>query len=152
MSDIRNSAINFEATKVAITQDRNGFILKLSVHPNDVPEELLRSWVGSRYVVAMVEVADDGQPKQSEKKIGINRAVQSAAMLCQEEKFWKYLGEVAGVTPRNEEEARGVLLHMLDIGSRKDLATNEKAKEAFDGMRGEFQEWLRTGGTIFRDT
>ena len=35
MNEIRNAAMNFEAVKVSMSQDRNGIILRLNVHPND---------------------------------------------------------------------------------------------------------------------
>ena len=42
------ATVNFEAVKIAMRQDKNGYVLTLSVHPDDVPESLLRNWVGSR--------------------------------------------------------------------------------------------------------
>ena len=43
--------INFEAVKTSMMQDKNGTNIKLTIHPNDVPEQLHKDWVGSRYVV-----------------------------------------------------------------------------------------------------
>ena len=56
--------INFEAVKTSMMQDKNGTNIKLTIHPNDVPERLHKDWVGSRYVVAMVKVNDDGTPEE----------------------------------------------------------------------------------------
>ena len=56
--------INFEAVKTSMIQDKNGTNIKLTIHPNDVPEQLHKDWVGSRYVVAMVKVNDDGTPEE----------------------------------------------------------------------------------------
>jgi|TARA_R110000744_G_C19115137_1_gene535278 hypothetical protein len=56
--------INFEAVKTSMMQDKNGTNIKLTIHPNDVPEQLHKDWVGSRYVVAMVKVNDDGTPEE----------------------------------------------------------------------------------------
>ncbi len=47
-------ALQFEARKVALKQDRTGFILTLSLHPDEVPEEILRDFVGARYACAVV--------------------------------------------------------------------------------------------------
>ena len=52
-------AMQFECRKVALKQDRSGFVLTLSIHPDEIPEELLRDFVGSRYGVAMVRIQDD---------------------------------------------------------------------------------------------
>ena len=53
------SALSFEAVKVRITQNKQGIYLVLNIHPSDVPEELLRSWVGQRYFCAMVGIEDE---------------------------------------------------------------------------------------------
>ena len=87
MSLPSDNAINFEAVKLSVTQDKNGYVLKLSIHPNDVPETLLRDWVGARYVVAMVRTADDGSivPDPSAEKA--RKAVSMAALLCANQEF-----------------------------------------------------------------
>ncbi len=59
---IRHAAMNFEAVKVSMSQDKNGITLRLSVHPNDCPKELHTDWVGTRYMVAMVRLQDDDTP------------------------------------------------------------------------------------------
>jgi len=59
---IKDIAMNFEAVKVSMSQDKNGIILRLNVHPNDCPKELHTDWVGTRYVVAMVKLQDDDTP------------------------------------------------------------------------------------------
>jgi transposase len=43
--------LQFEGVKVALKQDKTGYVLNLSMHPDDVPEELLRDFVGARYQV-----------------------------------------------------------------------------------------------------
>jgi hypothetical protein len=37
-------ALQFEARKVAMKQDRTGFVLTLSIHPDDLPDELIRDF------------------------------------------------------------------------------------------------------------
>lgn len=54
--------ISFEAVKTSMMQDKNGTNIKLTIHPNDVPPELHKDWVGSRYMVVMVKVNEDGTP------------------------------------------------------------------------------------------
>ena len=55
-------ALQFEARKVALKQDRTGFILTLALHPDEVPEEILRDFVGARYACAVVRIQDDESP------------------------------------------------------------------------------------------
>jgi len=51
-------ALQFEARKVALKQDRTGYVLTISIHPDEIPEELLRDFVGSRYGCALVRIQD----------------------------------------------------------------------------------------------
>ena len=55
-------ALQFEAVKIALKQDRSGYVLTLNLHPDEIPDELLRDFVGSRYGVAMVRINDDETP------------------------------------------------------------------------------------------
>ena len=56
--------ISFEAVKTSMMQDKNGTNIKLTIHPNDVPPQLHKDWVGSRYMVVMVKINDDGTPDE----------------------------------------------------------------------------------------
>ena len=56
------TAIQFEGVKVALKQDKTGYVLALSIHPDDVPTDLLRDFVGARYGVAMVRIDGNEQP------------------------------------------------------------------------------------------
>jgi hypothetical protein len=53
------NAMQFEGLKVALKQDATGYVMTLRIHPDEVPEEILRDFVGARYVVAMVRIDDD---------------------------------------------------------------------------------------------
>ena len=48
--------LQFEAIKIAMRQDRSGFILTLNVHPDEAPSEMLKDFVGARYQVVMVRL------------------------------------------------------------------------------------------------
>ncbi len=78
-------AMQFESRKVALKQDRTGFILTLSIHPDEIPEELLRDFVGARYGVAMVRIQDD------ESATPYTNRVQKAGMLCRQPQFQDFM-------------------------------------------------------------
>ena len=59
--------ISFEAVKTSMMQDKNGTNIKLTIHPNDVPQDLHKDWVGSRYMVVMVKLNEDGTPDEREE-------------------------------------------------------------------------------------
>ena len=125
------SKIAFEALKVAVRQDKEGYILTLRIHPNDVPEELLRSWVGSRYGVAMVEIgegvgASASAPVEPPNSKADNSIIRKAVLLCKETGFWNWI-EV-----KNEAEAKAKLCARLGIESRSELPHNQQAIDKFN--------------------
>ena len=116
-------ALQFEARKVALKQDRTGFILTLSIHPDEIPEELLRDFVGARYGCALVRIQDD------ESATPYNNRVQQAAILCKQQSFWDFLG-----SPESEDEAAAALCKLLGVESRSELNGNKNAQEKFDDL------------------
>ena len=58
------SNVSFEAVKTSMIQDKNGTNIRLTIHPNDVPQDLHKDWVGSRYMVVMVKLNEDGTPDE----------------------------------------------------------------------------------------
>ena len=60
--DPSTDVLTFEAVKIAMRQDKNGHVLVLSIHPNDIPNELFSDWLGSRYYVSLVKLNDDETP------------------------------------------------------------------------------------------
>ena len=61
--------VRFEAVKTTIMQDKNGTNIRLTIHPNDVPQDLHKDWVGSRYMVVMVKLNEDGTPDNREENV-----------------------------------------------------------------------------------
>jgi len=80
-------ALQFEARKVSLKQDRTGYVLTLSLHPDEIPVELLRDFVGTRYACAIVRIQDDETPTS------YNNRVQKAGMLCRQENFQSFMSE-----------------------------------------------------------
>ena len=122
------TALQFEARKVALKQDRTGYVLTLCLHPDQIPEELLRDFVGTRYGIAMVKIGDDENPQEYRNR------VQMAGMLCKNKAFHDFLGV------NTEEEAANELCVRLEIQSRAELNGNKRAKEMFDELLKEYQD------------
>jgi len=57
-----SEAIHFEAIKYAFRQNKEGVVISFVVHPNDLPDGMLTSAIGSRFMIALVEIGDDEQP------------------------------------------------------------------------------------------
>ena len=139
-SDVPLPPYKFEAVKVKVIQNREGYMLSLSVHPNEVPEELLRDWVGSRYMVAMAKLDDDDQPVIPKSVEEGKRARTSAVMLCKDEKFWSFMGvKVPAMAPIWEEgECAEALKVYLNIDSRSRIAEDKEVCKRFIDLRDEF--------------
>lgn len=146
--DVRHSAINFEAVKVSMSQDKNGIILRLSIHPQECPAQLHSDWVGSRYVVAMVKLADDDTPELREEEVFIERLIASAGLLCRNDDFYAFLFENDLVSYSSksevmEKECANAVRRHCSIKSRGDLRTNVEARKKFEALRGTFAEWKK---------
>ena len=83
--------LKFEAVKTSFRQTREGYHLTLVLHPNDVPNELYTSWVGTRYQCVLVELNDQDMPVEREGVEEGRRAVAVAAQLCRSAGFQHYL-------------------------------------------------------------
>jgi len=121
-------ALQFEARKVALKQDRTGFILTLSLHPDEVPEEILRDFVGARYACAVVRIQDDESPTP------YNNRVAKAGMLCREEDFQFFLGV------NTEDHAAHNLCKHCGIESRSELNGNANAQAIFDKLIASYEK------------
>lgn len=135
--DVRDAAIAFEAVKTSISQNKDGIILRLAIHPSECPVELLHSWVGSRFGVVMVQIGDDEQPVMSDAAREAKRMVQSAVMLCRDRVFWEFMDV------ESEFECSNELRDRLGVKSRSELKDNLEAMRKFKKLRAEFMEWRR---------
>lgn len=122
-------ALQFEARKVAMKQDRTGFILTLAIHPDELPEALIRDFVGARYACAIVRIQDDESPTE------YNDRVKKAGMLCRDSQFQDFLNV------NSEDEAAAEVCKRCDMKSRTELHGNELAKAHFDGLLKDYEQW-----------
>jgi len=130
----------FEAKKVALKQTKDGHILTLSIHPDEIPEEILRDFVGARYMVVMVRLADTEVPFNRDEFVGA-KLVKSAGIMCRNEQFWEFLHSEGNIFKKNEKETTEWLYDYLNVPSRSDLKTNLKAQQLFEELIQEFKTW-----------
>lgn len=128
-------ALQFEARKIALKQDRTGYVLTLSLHPDEIPEELLRDFVGARYACALVRIQDDETPTQY-----INR-VQKAGILCRNPVFQGFVAERLVGHSVDEEQTAAALCKQCGITSRSELNGNTQAQFMFDAIVHDFENW-----------
>jgi len=129
------NALQFEALKVALKQDATGYVLTVKIHPDEIPEELLRDFVGARYMVAMARVNDD------ETAIPYKNRVKEAGMRCKDVKFHNFLEQRYGLDLVTEKGATDFVYEFCNISSRTELNGNKEAQESWDNLLKEYDEW-----------
>jgi hypothetical protein len=125
----RDNAISFEAVKTSMTQNKQGTILRLALHPNDCPPSLHTDWVGQRYQVAMVPIDDDDTPKVDVRAQYLKKLVQSAGLLCRNPEFQTWIGA------SDEDSCIKILRARIGVKSRAELKTNPTAEKLFEQVR-----------------
>jgi hypothetical protein len=133
--------IQFEGIKTGLRQSKEGYNLTLAVHPDDLPDDLMRDFVGSRYMVVMVRIGDDEQPVNREVEFAGGHAVKIAGMLCRDPDFWSFVFDVHGDEITSESECVQWLQIFLELSSRSELKTNNEARELFIKLRKGFDKW-----------
>ena len=146
MSEIRDISITFEAVKTSLSQTKDGMILRLAIHPNDMPRQLMTDWVGSRYQIAMVKLGDDDQPEVDEETLRLNRMVKTAGMLCRNPAFHKFLmsggrGSPPPVPADAEKWAADSLRKILGVQSRSEIKGSPEAAQRLSEVIDRFEWW-----------
>lgn len=130
----------FEAVKVSMKQDNSGYVLTLRIHPDEVPEEILRDFVGARYMAVLVRINEEERPMNREAELAKDM-VRISGMLCRDPKFWEFLSEAGGIIEKSEKEATEWLKDYLKVESRSEIAKSPVATEKMLGVKQEFTAW-----------
>jgi len=133
--------LQYEAIKVAMKQDKEGYILTLRVHPDEVPEALLRDFVGARYQCVMVRIGDDEKPLNRDN---FSEIVKLAGMLPRNPDFQKWLVAEGHLFDADEDEAVNWIKEQCQIKSRSELAHNNPASVRLRHINMEFQAWKKS--------
>ena len=131
--------MSFEGRKISMRQDGKGTYITLSIHPGEVPMDLLAQPVGCRYQIAMVLLDDHDQPVKGRDMEEGDRAVQSAAMLCRNPKFQQWMVKVGLAILASEEACADGIRAFCDIESRAEFKTNRAAREKFVALKERFE-------------
>ena len=145
MTEIRDAALHFEAVKIALTQSKEGMVLKVAIHPNDVPKDVILDSLGTRYMVAMVKINDAGEPEKGQDKTEGDRAIAAAGLLCRNDRFCSWMHQKGFSVSAGTNDVASGLRVLLGVDSRRELATNETARNVFFDLKAEFEEDFRKG-------
>lgn len=121
-------------------QDRSGYILTLCIHPDEVPEEILRDFVGARYQVVVVRLTEEETPMDREQELGRD-TVRTAGILCRDKEFWRFLKEAGQIFDADEVSAIDWLKHELGVSSRSDIPKSQVAISRLISIKQEFTLW-----------
>lgn len=133
--------LQFEAIKLAIKQDKEGYVLTLRMHPDEIPEDLLRDFVGARYQCVLVRLDGNERPMNKEIEYAGDRVVQLSGLTCRDPDFWQFLLEDTCIIEATEKEAASWLRDYLRVNTRADLRTNVAARERFNLLYEGFIKW-----------
>jgi hypothetical protein len=131
--------MQFECRKIAMKQDKTGFILSMAIHPDELPEMLVRDFVGSRYMCVMVRLNDDETPKH------YDNLVSKAGMLCRDGFFQNFMVEAYLAEKHSEDACAKALCEKCGIESRTELNGNHLAQTLFKEIVVEFEKWKDAG-------
>lgn len=145
MSEIRDVAINFEAVKVSMNQDKNGLMLKLAIHPADAPQDLVVAPVGTRYMIAAVMLNDQDEPVKGVKKREADSVISIAGALCRNNRFQDWLEDTGLALEGSEKAAVDAVREFCGIKSRSEFSTNENARTKFMALREQFEADYKKG-------
>lgn len=152
-SDVPHT-VHFEGVQAGLRKTKEGVLITLVIHPNDVPETLMRDWVGTRYMVAMAVIPDSGVMPEYEgtptasvqrEKTPAERAIASMSALCRLREFWAFINLHMyryGAGPKhpieNEETCVWYVKDYCKIKSRSEFKTNPEARSRFELLRDEY--------------
>jgi hypothetical protein len=132
--------LQFEAVKIAMKQDKTGIILTLNIHPDELPVDLMRDFVGARYQVVMVRLNDLDKPMSRDAEYSRD-PVRTAGILCRDKQFAQYLFDKEEIFEKKEEDVIEWLKGEVDIESRTELKEDQQKAKRFWAIYEEYQQW-----------
>ena len=141
---MQEPTIQFEAIKAGLKQSKDGYMLTLAIHPDEIPDDLTRDFIGSRYVVVMVRLNENEQPMNRNDEFPGDAAVKMAGILCRDPDFWEWLHAKEWLMEKTEKACTEWLYSYLDIESRKELKMNVEARDLFARLKASFDNWRKS--------
>ena len=115
-------------------------MLTLSIHPDDIPEKLVKDFVGARYQVVMVRLNGEEQPMNRVQEHGID-PVKLAAILCKDKYFHQFLVESGEVFEGGEIVVTEWLRERLQVQSRSEIRNNPQKARLLLEINETYKAW-----------
>ena len=147
---IRESTLHFEAVLQGYynnMKSQSGVIIKLLVHPEDVPPALLLHKATTRFQVAMAQIGDDEEPVVPNHIEKGKNTIASANIICRDSAFQDFMEMWAtnnnclfeGRNYTHEEVTKIYLRQAIKVDSFKELKENQTAQRSFNELRTDFE-------------
>lgn len=148
------ASVHFEAKKHAYRQTQDGVVISFVMHPGDVAATLATAPLGTRYVVALVEVSDDETPVSPEAQEQRTKPAkdrrpwsslppsQQAAIRCNEGPFQDFIAERFGGMPSADNAALEVR-NWCGVASRSQIIEGSLPGRIWGDLERDFQFWLK---------
>ncbi len=172
--NIRDNAIHCEAKKHSYRQVQDGVVVSFVLHPQEVPEGLAIAALGTRYMLALVEIGDDERPKEQPsdgkpKPAEANgsksktwhelKASQQSGILCNDPAFHKFLNEGVRIgrpgqqrawskPVNNTDDAAEAVRNLCAVNSRADLDKNGTTGERWNEIARLYRAWMQEPGVV----
>ena len=169
----RDNASHCEAKKHALRQTQDGIVVAFVLHPNDVPPALQLAPLGTRYMLAFVEVGDDETPverKEAKQKVALPAQAPApgppsvraqrvprewhelapamqAGIRCNEPAFVKFLqekGDDAAASIQTTDQAAEWVRTKCGVKTRADILPNTPGAAIWHSIDSHFQAWMQT--------
>ena len=133
-----------DAIKAAYRQSKDGYVVSFVIHPQDMPEILANSDIGSQWQLHLVPLDDDGNAEQPPKKelTHDQKLVRRIGILCGDPVFQKFMLEDGRARSADEEECAAGVRAFCGVKSRTEIVWGSPAKERWDRLDGRFKAWL----------
>jgi hypothetical protein len=133
----------FEAVKIALKQDKEGMVLTLRIHPDELCSRVIRDFVGARYQVVMVRLNGEDKPMNRDHEYSRD-PVRTAGILCRDKQFAQYLFEKEEIFEKKEADVIEWLKGEIGIESRTELKESQIKANKFWSINEEFQLWKQS--------
>jgi hypothetical protein len=154
--EVKEATVVFEALKSRMYQNKDGHYLTLKIHRDDIPEEIIRDDINCRYYVTVTPIGDDERPAPQRVRSRGETVVAEAGKLARSSDFQNFLlekdyiyekdfdeieADYSSLVDHREDVTACFLRKYLEIASRAELKFDEVAREQWEKLRSEYDEW-----------
>ncbi len=170
----RAAAMQMECKKHELRQLQNGeWKITFSIHPDEMPQAMMTAAMGTRFIMAVVEIGDDEKPvKQEERttkkpqkhaensaktddstpppKWGDMKPSNQAGIRCEQDAFRKYMLDVVfvgNIAVDNVSTAEMVRSY-CGVMSRSELDSDDEAHQLWIELDESFRAWMKEAEVV----